>query len=92
MTDDFSIAYELDNGGWAVKHNGITLFKGEVIGLLEEQSKRIEELEIQTDIIDYLRKENKRLYDENCVLNEEKIAWKHKYNELKQDWDYMVKE
>ena len=92
MTDRFSIAYELDDGAWAVNHNGITLFKGEVIGLLEEQSQRIEELEIQTAVIEDLRKRNKKLYDEYCELNEECIKWKHKYQELKEDWDYIHQE
>ena len=44
MTERYELAYELDNW-WAVRDGAITLWKEEVVDLLNEQEKRINELE-----------------------------------------------
>ena len=51
----FQLAYESDNGWWAVNDNGVTLWKEEVIYLLNEFHEENQQL----------RKENKALKDAN---------------------------
>lgn len=69
----FELAYEKDNW-WAVRDGEITLWKEEVISLLNEQDKTIKKLvkenkhlrciiksNSKDDYIDYLEKQNERL-------------------------------
>lgn len=69
----FELAYS-DDGWWAVRDSEITLWKEEVVDLLNEQEKRIE---VQQRIIS----------NQELRLNKIKTVLKESYNEIPKGYD-----
>ena len=63
--DRFQLAYESDNGWWAVNDNGVTLWKEEVVYTMNELFTECNQLKQSFDTIDKVRRE---LIEENKQL------------------------
>lgn len=90
----FTLAYEKGNW-WAVKDGDITLWKEEVVGLLNELNDKCEFLEIENEALEDGATKYAELYHkslkENEQLKNEKESWKKSWIEEMEDQEEQSK-